>query len=243
MSVERKICEDGPAAAEACAHYILGILKETLATRDYATLALSGGSTPKLLFERMAAAKFKWHGVHLFWVDERPVPPDDARSNYKLAEDFLIGPAGIPKEQVHRIRAELHPAAAVDMYIEEIRRFFKLQPLEMPKFDVIQRGMGADGHTASLFPAQPLISDRKNIAAAVQVEKLMQWRITLLPGALLAALRTAVLVAGEDKAPAVRSVFEEPFDPKKYPAQLGLRDGKETVWFLDRAAAKLLTSK
>jgi 6-phosphogluconolactonase len=77
----------------------------------------------------------------------------------------------------------------------------------------------------------------------VQVEKLTQWRITLLPGALLAALHTAVLVTGDGKAPAVRSVLEEPFDPKKYPAQLGMRDGKEVVWFLDGAAAKLLTSK
>ena len=242
MSVDRHICEDAQAAAEACAHFILALLGETLATRDYATLALSGGSTPKLLFQSLVAAKFNWDGVHLFWVDERAVPPDSPRSNYKLAAELLIGPAGIPRQQVHRIRAELLPTAAAEAYVEEIRRFFKLQPHEMPKFDVIQRGMGADVHTASLFPAEPLIADRQKIAAAVNVAKLDQWRITLLPGALLAAHNTTVLVAGEDKAAAVRAVFEEPFDPKKYPAQLGMRDGTNVTWFLDESAAKLLKS-
>jgi 6-phosphogluconolactonase len=237
VSVDRHIFEDAPATAEACAQYILGILKDALAAREYATLAVSGGSTPKLLFEHMAAANFKWDGVHLFWVDERPVPPDDERSNFKLAQDALIGPAGIPKKQVHRIRAELHPAAAVEMYVDEIRTFFKLGPSELPRFDVIQRGMGPDAHTASLFPAEPLIGDRQRIAAAVYVEKLSQWRITLLPGVLLAAHHTAVLVMGEDKVNAVRAVFEEPFDPMKYPAQIGMRDSKDVVWFLDRTAA------
>ena len=240
MSVNRQICEDEQAAAAACAQFILALLRETLTARDYATLALSGGSTPKLLFQYMVEAKFNWKGVHLFWVDERAVPPNDERSNFKLAKDFLIGPAGIPRQQVHRIRAELHPTAAVDMYVDEIRRFFKLQPQELPKFDVIERGMGPDAHTASLFPAEPLIADRQKIAAAVKVEKLEQWRITLLPGALLAAHNTAVLATGEDKAPAIRSVFEEAFDPKKYPAQLGMRDAKNVTWFVDQAAAKLL---
>jgi 6-phosphogluconolactonase len=240
MGVSRQICEDREAAAEACAQFIFAILRETLATRDYATLALSGGSTPKLLFQRMVEAKFKWDGVHLFWVDERPVPPTDERSNFKLALDSLIGPAGIPRAQVHRIRAELNPPAAVEAYVDEIRSFFKIRGQELPKFDVIQRGMGPDAHTASLFPTEPLIADRQKIAAAVHVEKVAQWRITLLPGVLLAAHNTVVLVAGEEKAPAVRSVFEETFDPKKYPAQLGMRDARNVTWFLDQAAAKLL---
>jgi len=240
VSVERNIFPDAPAAAEACARYILGVLEEARAERSQATIALSGGSTPKLLFERMAAADFKWDGIHFFWVDERPVQPDDDRSNYKLAAETLLTPAGIPKQQVHRIHAELKPQVAADMYVDEIRSFFKLQPNELPRFDVVHRGMGPDAHTASLFPTEPLIADRQKIAAPVHVEKLSQWRITLLPGALLAAHHTAMLVAGEDKATAVRSVFEEPYDPGKYPAQLGLRDAREVEWFLDEPAARLL---
>jgi len=240
MSVERHILRDAPAAAHACTRYILGRLDEARAERGRATMALSGGSTPKLMFERMAASGFQWEGIQFFWVDERPVPPDDDRSNYKLAAEALLKPANIPESQVHRIHAELRPEAAADLYVGEIRDFFKLKPNELPRFDVIHRGMGPDAHTASLFPTEPLIADRQKIAAAVWVEKLSQCRITLLPGVLLAAHHTAMLVAGEDKVTAVRSVFEEPYDPGIYPAQLGLRDAKEVEWFLDEPAAKLL---
>lgn len=105
--MERRVLDDPQRAAEACSRYILGILKRTLEAGSYATLALSGGSTPKLLFERMVAARFNWDRAHLFWVDERPVPPDDEQSNYRLAKEYLIEPAGIPNSQVHRIHSEL----------------------------------------------------------------------------------------------------------------------------------------
>ena len=240
MSVERHVLRDASEAAQACAQYILGVLNAARAEKKQATIAISGGTTPKLLFERMAASEFKWEGIHFFWVDERPVPPDDDRSNYKLAAEALLTPAGIPKQQVHRIDAELEAKVAADRYVEEIRSFFKLQPGELPSFDVVHRGMGPDAHTASLFPGEALIADRQKIAAPVWVEKLSQWRITLLPGVLLAAHHTAMLVAGEDKATPMRSVFEEPYDPRKYPAQLGLRGAKEVEWFLDEPAVKLL---
>jgi len=240
VSVQRHIYRDAPAAAQACAQYILGVLDRARAERKQATVALSGGSTPKLMFAHMAASNFKWDGIHFFWVDERPVPPDNDQSNYKLAAEALLKPAGIPAHQVHRIHAELDPKVAADRYVDEIRGFFQLKANELPQFDVIHRGMGADAHTASLFPSQPLISDRQKIAAAVHVDKLSQTRITLLPGVLLAARQTAMLVAGEDKAAPLRAVFEEPYDPGKYPAQLGLRDGKDVEWFLDEPAARLL---
>jgi 6-phosphogluconolactonase len=241
MSVQRHIVEDAKGAAEACGKYILGVLDDALVAKNQATIALSGGSSPKLMFQWLAGAKFNWTGVHVFWVDERPVPPSDNQSNYKLALENLIGPAGIPPEQVHRIRAELDPATAAETYIDEIRAFFKLRPKGLPQFDLIHRGMGPDAHTASLFPGEPLIDDREKIAAAVHVAKLSQWRITLLPGVLLAASHTAMLVAGDDKAVPLKSVLEGPYDPKKYPAQLGLRDGKNVEWFLDTSAAKLVS--
>ena len=131
------------------------------------------------------------------------------------------------------------PEVAARRYEEDIRNFFGLEPGEMPHFDVIHRGMGPDAHTASLFPGEPLIDDRQGIAAAVYVAKLAQWRITLLPGVLEAARSTAMLVTGPDKAEALRAVFQEPYEPKKYPAQLGSRGGAVT-WFLDQAAARLI---
>src|SRR5207249_6007969 len=129
-------------------------------------------------------------------------------SNYRLADECLIRPAQIPHRQVHRICGEMTPKTAAARYAEEIRDFFGLGEGEFPHFDLVHRGMGPDAHTASLFPGDPLLEDREHIAAPVYVEKLKQWRVTLLPGALLAAKHTVFLVTGEDKAEAVRNVFQ-----------------------------------
>ena len=120
--------------------------------------------------------------MHLFWVDERCVPPDRSASNYKLAEDHLIQPAHIPHRRCTGLRGAPAPKAAAERYADEIRDFFGLENGEMPHFDLVHRGMGPDAHTASLFPGDPLIDDREGIAAAVYVEKFKQWRVTLLPG-------------------------------------------------------------
>jgi 6-phosphogluconolactonase len=240
MSVRRHTLVDANAAAGACAHHVINLLDEALSGQEFATLAVSGGSTPKLLFERLAATRFGWDRVHLFWVDERCVPPTDPASNYKLADDYLIRPAHIPHRHVHRVFGELSPKTAAARYADEIREFFGLEVGEMPRFDVVHRGMGPDAHTASLFPGEPLIDDREGIAAAVFAEKLHQWRVTLLPGALLAARHTVFVVAGPDKAEAVRAVFQEEYDPKKYPAQIASHHGRGVTWFLDEAAARLM---
>jgi 6-phosphogluconolactonase len=192
------------------------------------------------MFQKLAATRFPWDKVHLFWVDERSVPPTDVASNFKLADDFLIQPAHIPHRNVHRVMGELPPEVAAKRYAGEIREFFGLEGSEMPRFDVVHRGMGPDAHSASLFPGQPLIDDREGIAAAVYVEKFHQWRVTLLPGALMAAKHTVFVVAGDDKAEAVRAVFQEEYDPKKYPAQIAPPQGRGVTWFLDEAAARLM---
>ncbi len=238
MSVHWYICEDPPEAAAACCRKILDLLKETLANRDRAALAVSGGSTPKLLFAEMAKSGFDWTRTHLFWVDERGVPPTDAQSNYKLAKENFIDPARFPAGNVHRIQAELDPQRAAQLYADEIRSFFALGPGEFPRFDIIHQGLGPDAHTASLFPGDPLIDDHENLVAAVYAEKFRQWRITLLPGVLLAARNTIMLVAGEDKAEALHAVFKEPCNPRKYPAQIVTKSQGNVMWFLDKAAAR-----
>ena len=240
MSVRWHTYPDPKSTAQACAHHITGILEEVLSGSEYATLALSGGSTPKLMFDELVASGFRWERVHLFWVDERAVPPGDELSNYGHAEHDLILPAHIPQRQVHRIYGELLPSHAAERYVEEIRDFFGLESGELPHFDIIHRGMGPDAHTASLFPGDPLIDDREGIAAPVYVEKMQQWRVTLLPGVLMAAKHTVFLVAGADKAQAVRAVFREEYDPRKYPAQMASHHGRRVAWFLDQAAAALM---
>jgi 6-phosphogluconolactonase len=163
------------------------------------------------------------------------VPPTDDASNYKLACLHLIEPAHIPEANVHRIYGEMDPPEAAARYATDIRRFFELDGAGLPRFDVVHRGMGPDAHTASLFPGSPLIEDGAGIAAAVFAPQFNQWRVTLLPGVLEAARNTVLLVAGADKASALRAVFNDPYDPKKCPAQIGAR---EAVWFVDRAAAR-----
>ena len=237
MSVQWFTRPDPRAAAAACAQHISALLEQALASQEQATLAVSGGSTPKLLFQSMLASGFRWQRVHLFFVDERAVPPNDAESNYRLASENLITPAHIPSAQVHRIHAEIKPETAAQQYVDDIRNFFGLEEGELPHFDVLQCGMGPDAHTASLFPGEASIEDREHIAGAVYVQKMAKWRITLLPAALLAAKNTVFLVTGADKAASVGNVFHQEFDPKHYPAQLISRQGRRVTWFLDQAAA------
>lgn len=214
-------------AAEECGRHILRLLDQ----KPRSTLAISGGSSPKPMFQMFATAPFDWSRVDLFWVDERGVPPDDSQSNFKLASDLWLKPAAFPAANIHRIQAELEPKIAAQKYADEIREVFHLTPGDLPEFDVIHQGMGPDGHTASLFPGEPMIDDRRGIAAALWVEKMKQWRITLLPGVLLAARHTAMLEAGADKAEALKAVLEGPWDPKKYPAQIVL-SARDLQWFI-----------
>jgi 6-phosphogluconolactonase len=232
-------------AAERCAGQILTLLKDALAGQPHATLAVSGGTSPKVMFAEMAKTSFDWSRVHLFWVDERSVPPTDSQSNYKLAKDYFIDAARFPEPNVHRVHGELPPQEAAKLYDEDIRAFFQLGDGAVPEFDVIHRGIGPDAHTASLFPGEPLIDDHKNRVAAVYVEKFHQWRVTLLPAVLEAPKLTVTLATGDDKAEPVRAVMQDPYDPKKYPAQIGThQEGRRepfgSIWCLDKAAARLI---
>jgi 6-phosphogluconolactonase len=240
MSVRRHTLPDAAATAEACAHHVVAVLEEVLGGQDRASFAISGGSSPKLLFDLLAATKLSWDRIHIFWVDERCVPPTDDQSNYKLANEHLIKPAHIPSRNVHRVYGELAPPHAATRYVDDIIEFFGLTPGQMPRFDLIHLGMGPDAHTASLFPGEPLIDDRERIAAPTYVEKFKQWRVTLLPGTLLAAKHTVFQVPGADKAEAVRAVFKEEYDSKKYPAQIVVHQGRGVTFFMDEAAGRLL---
>jgi 6-phosphogluconolactonase len=234
------IAESAEAAANACAAWLLEELRSVLSTASTVRIAISGGSTPKLLFATLARTRFQWENVHIFWVDERCVPPTDSQSNYKLAKETLLGPAAIPPGNIHRIEGELPPPEAAQRYVADIRSAFRLKDSELPVFDIIHRGMGPDAHTASLFPGEPLIGDRTGIAASVYVEKMKSHRVTLLPGVLLAAKRTAILAAGDDKAEPLFEVLRGPEDPFRFPCQLATRGARNALWFIDRpAAAKL----
>ncbi len=231
MMARRLEFADAQAAAEACAEEMLRAIAAARNANSRVTVALSGGSSPKPMFAKMADAGFDWNGVEFFFVDERCVPPDHPDSNYRLAKEYLFEPAGIAGPRVHRIQGEIPPAEAAGLYAAELSGFFKESP---PRFDIMHRGMGPDAHTASLFPGEPLIQDRTRIAAATYAPQFKQWRITLLPGVLLAAAQTFVLAPGGDKTEALAHVFGPEYDPMKYPAQLGMREGIEMTWYTTR---------
>jgi 6-phosphogluconolactonase len=227
-------------SAEACAAWVVETLSGVLNTAPRATFAISGGSTPKLLFSRLAKSSLDWSKIHVFWVDERCVPPTDDQSNFKMADQALLSPARISKYNIHRVHGEMTPDEGAVRYIEEIRQFFGLAEHELPVFDLIHRGIGPDAHTASLFPGQPLIANRTGIAAAVWVEKMHSHRVTLLPGVLLAGRHTVLQVAGPDKAEPMYNILKGPEDLFQFPGQLATRGSDKAVWFLDKAAASRL---
>lgn len=217
-------------AAEACGARTFELLDAARRARGRATLAVSGGSTPRIMFQWMARQNFDWTGIEIFQVDERCFPPDHEQSNYRMLKEALLGPAEIPAAQVHRVLGELPPAEAAAAYAQEVASVFGPG---LPVFDVVQRGMGADGHTASLFPGELMIGDITGIAAALWVEKMGQHRVTLLRGVLEQTRSTLCLVTGADKKAALNQVLGSPFDPLHYPAQIASA-GME--WFLDAAS-------
>lgn len=232
MNERLHLFPDARAAAEACGAAIAGQLNEAIAARGWASLAVSGGSTPRLMFQAMCGMGLDWSRIHLFWVDERIVPPDDEQSNYRMTRESLLEPAGIPAERIHRIHGEMNAMAAAKLYqavLEDV-----LGPA--PRFDVVQCGVGDDGHTASLFPGEPMVSDRVGLVAALWVEKKKQWRVTLLPKVILAAEKLVVLSSGADKAKAVHAALRGPKNPLGVPSQM-LRDAE---WFSDQAAMQHL---
>jgi 6-phosphogluconolactonase len=237
MSTELLTFHDAARAAEACGAAIFELLERARADRGVARLAVSGGSTPRIMFEWMARQGFDWRGVHLYWVDERCVPKEDSQSNYRMTREALLDTIRLAPEQVHRVETEFPPEEAAARYVADISSSFGLRAGEWPVFDVLQRGMGPDTHTASLFPGEPLIEDLSRIAGLVWVEKFRQHRVTLLRGTLERARRTLCLVTGEDKADALVRVLRGPRDPLHVPSQI---ESPEMTWYLDiLAVAKL----
>lgn len=236
MAAVRKF-HDAQSAADACADAILGALDEARRARGSATLAVSGGSTPRLMFQTMAKRGFDWSRIDLFQVDERCVPPNHELSNYRMMREALLDHVHLAHGQIHRIEGELVPDEAAVRYAGVITDTLKLQAHELPVFDVIQRGMGPDTHTASLFPGEPMIANVTGIAAAVWVEKMKQHRVTLLRGVLERARMTVMLVSGQDKAEGLKQVLEGPRDLMNHPCQIAADTAE---WFVDEAAAAKL---
>jgi 6-phosphogluconolactonase len=235
---------DPEALAEAAADELARLCREAVAARGTCHIALSGGSTPKRMFERLVArgrSGLPWSWCELWFGDERTVPPDHADSNYRMAHQALFVPLNIDGDRVHRLRGELadHGAAA---------RAYEAEALAVlgtpPVFDIVLLGMGPDGHTASLFPDSPaLIEAARWVVANPVTSPLVHGsttRLTLTAPAINAARHVRFVVAGADKAVALAAVLEGRRDPRHYPAQLIAPSPGDLVWLVDEAAASRL---
>jgi len=226
MSASYQTFQNAPAAAEACAGHIVTVLESALACQELATLAVSGGTALggclSAWGRRTCRGTAPTSSLSMSASSRLPTRP--AISSWPMSISSCR--AAFPQSSVHRAEGELDPQAAAQRYADDIRRFFGLNQGDLPRFDVVHRGMGPDAHTASLFPGDPLIEDRQGIAAATFAPQFRQWRVTLLPGVLVAAKHTVFLVTGDDKKEALRAVIKGEYDPMKYPAQIATRPAR-----------------
>jgi 6-phosphogluconolactonase len=247
VNVSRRVMvvPDANALARVAAVEVARRSAEAIAARGRFMVALSGGSTPRRVYALLADPResfrdrIDWTRTHVFFGDERHVPPEDADSNYGMARDALLSRVPLPPEHVHRIRGEETDAeVAARDYEAELRSAFGVAPGELPRFDLVLLGLGADGHTASLFPGSAALEQRSRLVVAPHVERLGAHRITLTLPVLDAARAVAFVVSGADKAERVADVLEGP--GATLPAGRVRPAGGDLVWLLDAPAARLL---
>ena len=237
-----QVFDDAETVARAAADTFARLSRECVAERGTFSVALSGGTTPRRVYELLASDEYRasvpWPSVHVFFGDERTVPPDHAESNYRMASEALLSRVALPAENVHRIEGVGDAGSNASEYESVMRGFFG--DVEWPRFDLIFLGMGDDGHTASLFPGTTALEESRAWVTANWVEKFGAWRITLTAPAINAARRVLFLVTGAGKAERLSEVLNGAHDPSRLPSQMiRPRDGT-LEWYLDRAAAAKL---
>ena len=235
------IYPDMDTFSREAAGYIVRIANESIVTRGRFNIALSGGTTPRKAYGLLGSEPYRsqvdWALVDIFWADERCVPPESPDSNYYMAQEVLLGNIPIPANQVHRMPADQPDRnAASQAYTLEMQHTFGTNGI--PQFDLIQLGMGPEGHTASLFPHQASLHEQQRLVMPVSVPKPPPDRLTFTPPLLNAARNVLFLVTGSDKADALHAVLEGPYQPDEYPAQIVRPPNGEVIWMLDTAAAK-----
>jgi 6-phosphogluconolactonase len=232
---------DKSAQTKAAIEVFVTSARSAIEERGVFSVALSGGSTPKMLYAGLAEPDrqqgIDWAKIHLFFGDERHVPPDHPDSNFLMVKNTLVDEVSIPAENVHRVRAEMEPRMAAFSYEDELRAFFSG---DWPRFDLVLLGMGNDGHTASLFPKTTGLNEEQRWFIANPLPSQAGWRLTLTKHAINAARKVVVLVSGGSKAEMLVEVLMGAYDPWEKPIQLISPTAGEMIWLLDRAAASRL---
>jgi len=221
------------AFASSAARRLMVEIRRVLASQERCSLALAGGSTPRPVYERLAAElpdRDLWSRIDVFFGDERCVPADDPASNYRMAKEALLDRVPVEASQVHRMEGELPDRDIAARAYEAI----------LPgRLDLLVLGLGDDGHTASLFPGAVALAETRRRVVAVRAPKPPLDRLTITPPVILDAGLALVLVAGADKAAALARVFDGTYDPNRTPGQLA----RAGVWIADRAAAARLGAR
>jgi 6-phosphogluconolactonase len=239
--------EPTPAAlASRAAQYFVEMAEEAVIARGRARIAISGGSTPKVAFQLMGdahqpwRARMPWDQLELYWVDERCVPPDDQESNFRMTREALLDHAPLRPEQIHRMEGELDPEIAAARYESGLRNGFRLEGAEAPRFDLVQLGMGPDGHTASLFPHTEALNEMMRLTVPNHVPQMNAWRMTLTWPVINNARSVFFLIGGADKAGVLKEVLTGARDTERLPSQLIWPSSGILTLILDKSAASQL---
>jgi 6-phosphogluconolactonase len=240
---------DGMEIAQRAADEVVRIASEAAAARGAFTIALSGGSTPKVLYALLAEnpalrKSLPWDKMKVFFGDERHVGPGRADSNFQMASDTILSKVPLQPEQIHRIKGEYPDTAqAAVEYEATIQREFALQTGEFPRFDLVLLGMGSEGHTLSLFPGTKALHETERIVTRNWVGKLYTERITLTAPAANNAANIIFMITGADKACALKAVLEGPHEPEQLPAQMIQPSNGKLSWLADQAAGSMLSKE
>jgi 6-phosphogluconolactonase len=237
-----QIAKDGAALSEALAKHIVRYIKEVLETQDRFTFVLSGGSTPKALYQLLASDTYRnlvdWSKVHFFWGDERAVPYEDDRNNAKMADETLLQYLPTPANQIHRMRTDIPAEASAAHYEDILHTYFDGKE---HTFDLVLLGMGDDGHTLSLFPGQPVVHEQQYWATAFYLQAQEMYRITLTAPVTNLSKQVVFLTTGTGKAAALKEVLEGELNIPLYPSQIIRPPKGDLIWFVDEAAASKLS--
>jgi 6-phosphogluconolactonase len=244
---EVRILDDGATIAKYVAQRVVEIATKAVTEKGSFDIVLSGGSTPKTLYTLLVDdlalhSQFPWNKTHFFFGDERHVKPDDAESNYRMANEAMLSKAPLKPEQIFRIKGEYTEAAQAALEYEQVlMSHFKLSAGQFPRFDVVLLGMGPEGHTASLFPGTKALNETHRLVVHNWVGKVLMDRITLTAPAINSAANVIFMITGADKAPALAAVLEHVYEPDQLPAQLIQPANGDLLWLADTAAGSLLT--
>lgn len=236
----RQTFADAAPLNQAAARLLTTLAQAAVAEHGRFSIALSGGSTPTGVYKLWAQPPFRdampWPQTHLFWGDERLVPPDDAGSNYRQVADLLLPQVPIPPQNVHRAKGELAMATAVADYTQQLQEF--AGETAVPVLDVVLLGLGSDGHTASLFPGSPVNPAEWVVGVTANYDGRPAQRLSLTPALINQARHVVFLVTGASKADILAKVLDGPHQPDQLPAQRIQPSHGTLTWLLDTAVAQ-----